>query len=110
MNSVLKKLMILFFIFCIEILITPKQSVAQAQSDIVSMQMSFKAHIKSSNPADTLYPTSDIIFLLTMGDTSKINKVHIKAGKTEGAGDFFNYSFKVKDSKNFPAGVLCKQK
>lgn len=80
---------------------------AQAQADIASMDVKFKPHIKSSNPADTLYPTTDVIFLLTLSDTSKINKVHIKAGKTSGSNDFFNYSFKVEDKTNHPAAVSC---
>ena len=81
----------------------------QAQADISSMEVKFRPHIKSSNPADTMNPTTDVMFLLVLNDTSKINKVHIKAGKTSGAEDFFNYSFKVDDKTNLPPDVSCKR-
>lgn len=102
----LKALMKKVFFFLL-ILFIGSGVYAQSQADITSMDVKFKPHIKSSNPADTLYPTTDVIILLTISDTSKMNKVHIKAGKTQGASDFFNYSIKVGD-KNLPSGISCK--
>lgn len=79
----------------------------KAQSgDIVSMEVTYKSHIKLSNPSDTLNPTSDIVYTVLVSDTAKVTKIAINAGKAKEGKDIFNFSFKLDEKKvDLPARI-----
>src|ERR1035437_6981362 len=94
MKNLFNKSLIVFLMLCFNMVIAEKQLLAQSQTGIASMNVKFKQHINPANAADTLDPTQDIIYTVIVNDTTKVKKIYLNAGTSQGGSDIFSYDVK----------------
>ena len=109
MKNLFNKSLIVFLMLCFNMVIAEKQLLAQSQTGIASMNVKFKQHINPANAADTLDPTQDIIYTVIVNDTTKVKKIYLNAGTSQGGSDIFSYDVKFNNQNTLPQGITYQR-